>query len=283
MFTLRDEVFPGQSGTAQARQSIPEYQQAVGDICRDLNAAEEVRSRDSRRLDKKLERAPTTIAQRNVLLDSARRSLARDSHALRRFEGLAVPLTLAARHRVTATAWKRNVERIRGYAHRLDEAGTRAELLAATEVLGDLRPALASDGDTLDAGLMNLGGGRCQFDPPAAEPTITLPELDHATAARTATREPRRQNPPSARAPTTRGPGAETPTPRSPATSAASPKVSPSPSHQPRSVRRVNTPGTRGGGAITGITGGEHSPSRNVRPTRRPPRRGEHSTADAQG
>jgi hypothetical protein len=35
MFTLRDEIFPNESGRAEA--SVPDFQRSVGQICQDLN------------------------------------------------------------------------------------------------------------------------------------------------------------------------------------------------------------------------------------------------------
>ena len=276
MFTLRDQVFPGQSGNAQAT-SVPEYQQAVGDICGDVNAAERARYLDSRGLREKLKRAHTTLAQRNAVLDSVRRSLASTANEFTRFQGLGIPATLTARHRATAAAWNRNVARIRGYAQRLDAAATRPELLAAIDVLARMRPALGADSVALGAGLIYLGGGRCRLDPPDVERTMTLPPATHdAAASRPGARpssqlagRPGHQNttPPirpdtagsHTETPTQRPPprsNTETPTQRLPPTGTKPSNVNPSASSQRRSVRRVNTPGVYGSGSNFGRGGG---------------------------
>jgi hypothetical protein len=195
MFTLRDQVFPGQSGNAQA--SLPQYQQSVGEICDHLNRAERARARDARSLARQLPHARTTDGQRRIIMDGARKSLGRSAHEVALFQGLLVPPKMSARHHATAAAWNRNIERIRTYIERLDRVVTRRELYAAINVLADMRSALGKDGVTVQAGLNNLGGGRCHLDPPIVEQTITLPKAPHHVRPPT----PRRTNPPSGQAP----------------------------------------------------------------------------------
>src|SRR4051794_4675383 len=77
MFTLRDQVFPSESGNAQA--PLDAYRQSVGDVCRELNDDDDERVRSDRRLKKELHQAQSLTAQRNALLDSARRSENRSS------------------------------------------------------------------------------------------------------------------------------------------------------------------------------------------------------------
>jgi hypothetical protein len=175
MFTLRDAIFPNESGRAEA--SVQDFQRSVGEICQDLNSAARVQARDTRRVGVLLRAASTTLAQRNVLLDGVRRSLARSNLQLSRLRGLEAPKPLAATHRATVTAWSRNVERVLSYAQRLDEVATRRQLGAAIKVLADDRPAIARDGITLHAGLMRLGVRECRFDDPIVSKTITLPAL----------------------------------------------------------------------------------------------------------
>jgi hypothetical protein len=249
MFTLRDQVFPRESGNARA--SLPAYQQAVGDICAELNKAERARARDARGMARRLRRAGTVIMQRNVLLDSARRGLARSSHQLALFEGLDVPGGLAERHRSTAAAWNRNAERIRGYTDRLDAAGSRRELLAAVAVLHSIRRPLARDGVTLDAGLENLGGGRCRLDPPIVTPTITLPRAAQDVSPPKPTAPGRAPSGPTPTAPSGTGPG----TGPGPTPSAAAAGVE-TPSPAPASPV-VTPPSPTGGGAVPGGSSGD--------------------------
>jgi hypothetical protein len=195
MFTLRDQVFPGESGNAQA--SLPQYQQSVGEICDHLNRAERARAWDARSLARQLPHARTTDGQRRIIMDGARKSLGRSAHEVALFQGLLIPPKMSARHHATAAAWNRNIERIRTYIERLDRVVTRRELYAAINVLADMRSALGKDGVTVQAGLNNLGGGRCHLDPPIVEQTITLPKAPHHVRPPT----PRRTNPPSGQAP----------------------------------------------------------------------------------
>lgn len=173
MFTLRDEIFPNESGRAEA--SVPDFQRSVGQICEGLNLAARVQARDTRRLGVLLGKASTTLAQRNLLLDSVRRSLARSNHQLSTLRGLAVPRPLTAMHRATVATWTGNAERVLSHAQRLDEATTRRQLEAAIRVLAEDRPAIARDGIAIHAGLMRLGGRECRFDAPIVSKTITLP------------------------------------------------------------------------------------------------------------
>jgi hypothetical protein len=173
MFTLRDQIFPRESGTARADVNL--YERSVGDVCTALNAAERARAANARRLAKRLRSARTNTAQRDALLDSTKAILARSEDGLARFEGLQVPGPRATRHRRTDAAWNRIVTQLRGYAHRLDIAAGRRGLLAAVQTLSNLRTSLARDAVVRSAGLIALGGPNCRLDPPIVTPTITLP------------------------------------------------------------------------------------------------------------
>ena len=177
MFALRDQVFPRESGRAEA--SLPVYQESVGEVCSDVNEAERARVRDARRLARRLRVARTAVAQRDALLDSVRLGIAAGGHQLGLLEGLDAPPELAELHRATATAWSRNIALLRVYAHRLDATRDRRQLLGAIEILSRSRPALGRNGVTVRAGLARLGGGRCRLDPPIVERTITLPGSGH--------------------------------------------------------------------------------------------------------
>jgi hypothetical protein len=173
MFTLRDHVFPNETGTAEA--SVPDFQRSVGQICQELNSADRVQARDTRRVGVLLRKASTTVAQRNALLDSVRRSLARSNHELSILRGLEVPDPFPAMHRDAVATWNRNVERVLSYAQLLDQAATRGDLAAAVMALAEDRRAIARDGVALHARLIRLGGRECRFAPPIVSKTITLP------------------------------------------------------------------------------------------------------------
>jgi hypothetical protein len=189
MFTLRDHVFPNESGSAAAL-SRPAYEQEVGRVCDQLNDDDSQRAREAKTIRRKLPRAKTPLAQRNLLLDGQRRTIARSGHALATFSALATPDDLRAARRTTAQAWNVNLERLRAYALRLDRAGTRAELIAAIDYLSDLRPQLAETGVTLMAGLRRLGGSTCDIRTPITTPAFTLPALHRSHPVRH--RHPRR-------------------------------------------------------------------------------------------
>jgi hypothetical protein len=177
MFTLRDQIFPEESPTAKASPDV--YRQSVGDVCRRMNDDDKARAASDRRLAAQLRRARTTAAQRDALLDSARRSIARSSPTLSSFLALKPASGDLELHRATAAIWNRSVERIRDYAHRLDTASDERELRAAVDVLAEIRPSNQRDAVKLDANLERLGAGRCQLDAPIVTSTISLP--GHAT------------------------------------------------------------------------------------------------------
>lgn len=176
MFTLRDQVFPREAGTATA-QSVAEYQQQVGRVCDEVNGDDRRRAAETKTTEKRLKQAKTSIAQRNALLDAVRRTTARSGHALASFSAIQPPKSLAPAQRDTEAAWNRNLARLRDYAQWLDRAGTRRRLLAAIGHVSTLRPSLSRDGVELSAGLERLGGASCDLAAPRVTPAFTLPRL----------------------------------------------------------------------------------------------------------
>ena len=177
MFTLRDQVFPREAGTAAA-VSVPTYQRDIGGVCDELNDNDSFQARDEKAIEKRLERAKTTIAQRNALVDGVRRTASRSAHALAAFNALEPPAALAAVRHDTEKAWNRHLARLRDYAMTLDRASTRAQLVAALNHLVTLRPAHARDSDKLRSGLERLGDASCDLEPHIVSRTFTLPPLD---------------------------------------------------------------------------------------------------------
>lgn len=177
MFTLRDQIFPQEAGTAPA--SVALYEQSVGDICSSLNEADRARAANARRLAKRLRGASgrTPLGQRNALLDSIKPVLQRSEHNLARFKGLDAPRTRARLHRETEAGWDDSVWRLRRYAQSLDAATNQDDVLAAVQVLSATRGPLASDGVKRAANLTKLAGGRCRLDEPIVTPTVTLPRI----------------------------------------------------------------------------------------------------------
>ena len=263
MFTLRDQVFPSEAGSAGA-MSTPAYEEHVGRVCDEVNANDRLRAHEDSILRVGLPRAQTTIDQRNLLLDAARRTIARDGHALAAFTGLAAPDALAPVRHDTGTAWNRNLARVRDYALRLDGAGTRAQLVAALVHLSTVRPQIAADRVTVASGLERLGAAECDLQPQRVTRTFTLPPPRaqnkpgiHGTGGHLpATRRPSvtgeapqpaqtPQAPAPRPSPLSTGPsrpGANTPMPSAPL-----------PTPGPNSA---NTPGAGGGGGGAGGSGG---------------------------
>lgn len=176
MFTLRDQVFPNESGSAGA-VSAPLYQQQVGRICDRFIQDDRFRAGQDAPVKHRLTRATTTTAQRNALLDAVRRSSARSGNTLAAFTALPPPKALAAARRATSEAWTRNLARLRAYAERLDAVATRAQLVAAAEYLAALRTPLAEDGVKVRSGLERLGGADCDLPAPKVTQAFTLPPL----------------------------------------------------------------------------------------------------------
>jgi hypothetical protein len=181
MFSIRNQLFPQQAGNAQA--SVDSYQVGLGRICDDLNEADRVRAKSSKRLGAQLSRAGTTTAQRNAVLDSWNLVLDRSQHDLGLFEGLNVPDSLLTRVRGAQAVWTRIVARIQDFAQRLDAVGDRNDLVAAVRTLPSTRTALDREGVALTADLTNLGAGHCKLAEPVPVPTISLPAAPTSVSA----------------------------------------------------------------------------------------------------
>ena len=247
MFTLRDQVFPGERGTAGALGSGA-YRAHVGRICDALNESDRARRRDDRRLGRELASARTVTTQRDALLDSARRSASRSSHTLAEFAGTPASPELAPTQRKTVAYWRRNLNRVLSYVEQLDRAGDRKDLMAAVNNLSLQRSALARDGQRINEGLERLGAESCDIDPPVVTKTINLPAAPTPRPS-TPRPAPASQSTATATATATATPAAQISGPRvnPPTTTNTAPSA-------PETTRpRVNTPGTAG--PVTG--GGE--------------------------
>jgi hypothetical protein len=237
MFTLRDQVFPRESGSAQA-VSASAFQQQVGGVCDDLNTDDRRRARQVKTIHRRLRTARTTISQRNALLDGQRQTIARSGDALAAFAAIETPKNLRATRRGVKAAWTRNLGRLQSYAERLDRVETRADLAAAIRYLSSLRTPVARDGVALMAGLRRLGGANCDLRTPINTKTFPLPPLK-----------------------TTRASSASSKTSGTTATSSgASASGSGSGSAEPAGGESTGTPGTivgespKGGDGTTGAT-----------------------------
>jgi len=254
MFTLRDQVFPRESGSAQA-VSVSAFQQQIGGVCDDINTDDRRRARQIKTIHKQLVRAKTTTAQRNALLDGQRQTIARSGDALATFAAIEPPKALRPTDRAVTAAWKRNLARLREYAGRLDRAATRAQLEAALDYLSSLRAPLAKDGVELMAGLRRLGGPNCDLRTPINTRTFPLPALNTPTHVNHSTETASSGVAGETASSTGSGPGTGTPGATSPA---------------PQGGASTGTPGTTGGGAVphpqwgtgtAGGTGGSNKPT----------------------
>jgi uncharacterized membrane protein YgcG len=178
MFSLRDQIFPSDAGTATASASV--YETSVGEICMALNQANSALVQNADNLANRLAKARTPLAQRNAVLDSWTVVLSSSQYELGLFEGLDVPSAFDAREHVTAAAWNRIVARLRGFTRQLDDVSDDAALMAAVQTLPAIGEANATDVVMRTAGLTELGSGRCVLNPPANPPTITIPTLPGA-------------------------------------------------------------------------------------------------------
>jgi hypothetical protein len=241
MFTLRDQVFPGEGGTARAVNEAA-YRAHVGRICDELNESEQARRRDDRKVARELKATRGTMAQRDTLLDAARRSAARSSHTLSEFAGMEAPRVSAAVHKAAVVRWRRNQDRVLAYVERLDRTSNRKGLEAAVDRLSRERSALARDSQRVNEGLERLGADSCDLDPPVVTKAITLPAAPTprpskpaaggSTGAVAAKPQPTATTAPRVNTPTT------------------SPRVNtPSPANSAPPRPRVNTPGPTGPGA----------------------------------
>ena len=189
MFTLRDQVFPREAGTAAA-VSAPTYQRDIGGVCDELNDNDSFQARDEKAIEKRLQRAKTTIAQRNTLVDGVRRTASRSAHALAAFNALEPPAAFAAVRYDTEKAWNRHLARMRDYAMMLDRASTRAQLVAALDHLVSLRPAYARDSDKLRSGLDAPRRRQLRPRTPHRERDVHAPQARLPREARRETQRP---------------------------------------------------------------------------------------------
>jgi hypothetical protein len=176
MFTLRDQVFPREAGTAVAI-SEPAYQAAVVQVCDAFNEAEHRRAAQLERLRRDVRRARNAPAQRDAILRQSRDSTSRSGAVLAQLLAVEPPDTLAAVQRSAVRSWQRNLDRRRAYQVRLEKTSTREEILTAVAPLNRERGAIQSDTVTLTAALRRLGGAGCRLDPVADIP-VPLPDVD---------------------------------------------------------------------------------------------------------
>ena len=172
MFTLRDQIFPKDAGTASA--SLVGYQQSVAGICDALNQLNNDRAVNAANLKTQLADAGTVADERNAILDSWNQVLEPSQRELGILEGLTAPPTLKKAASVTADAWQRYVTLLGGFTQRLDTASNVGGVFAAVKSLPRLRTALGRADEAIASGLTTLGGGHCGLAVPVSVSAVTM-------------------------------------------------------------------------------------------------------------
>jgi hypothetical protein len=258
MFTLRDQIFQRESGSALA--STAAYQLAVGDICSEVNEAAAATTKDNQDLRAALADAKTVTQERNALLTAAKAGAHRAHDGVAALMGIVPSDDGKSVHRATTTAWKRNAHRLDAHAQRLDNATSQRDIQRAMASLSAARPAIAEDRTAVRAGLEQLGGTECRLERADADPPISLPRRlnkpNHHDAAvpvtsspspseHTTTGQPSIPDGPDASPPqaTTPGPDASQPQATTPGPDASQPRsTAPGPD---ASQPRTHNPGPR--------------------------------------
>ena len=157
MFTLRDQVFPGEAGWRPRRRGPHISRRSAASATSSTTWTSGARRRTRRSSTSCGTEDHDRPAQRAV------GRCATDRRALGGCAGLVhrarkTPRALVATRRESEAAWNRNLARLRNYALRLDHAGTRPQLVKAIDHLSNLRPVLAADGVKVRSGLERSAG-----------------------------------------------------------------------------------------------------------------------------
>ena len=200
LLTAHDD--PGGGGAATQGASSVEaevgYVKDVGAVCDDMNAAQSARRRAALRLRERLDRARTTIAQRNALIDDTQSTIDRSTRVFGSFRELGAPDRLMRLHRATAGAWSDSLERLRRYRTLLGGASTRAQLVGILERF-PRRSGLVVEAQGVDvrAGLERLGGAECDLAAIKTVRVFVLPPVGSTATKRTPVVPTPRQPPPA--------------------------------------------------------------------------------------
>ena len=246
LLAARDD--PGGRAATQSESSVEaaaaevSYAKDVGAVCDDMNAAQAARRRAALRLRERLDRAKTTIAQRNALIDDTQSTIDRFTRVFGAFRELGAPRRLARLHRATAGAWGDSLERLRRYRTLLAGGFTRPRLVAILERF-PRKSGLIIEAQGVDvrAGLERLGGAECDLAALKTVRVFTLPPVD----------SPRPKSDPGPLVPTPRQPP-PAPAPPVPTPDPAPPVPTPAPAPPrptPAPAPPVPTPGGNDGPA----------------------------------
>lgn len=162
------------SGHAEAEDSLPEYQQKVGEVCDEVNDHEQDRAVNARLMAKRVARAQTTLEERNVVQDGTQQDILESEHDFALLDRLSVPRSLADTEGIAVAAWTRKLDRWREFVHGLDVATSTATVFAAADAWGAVGVARHRDDTTQRSALLELGGPRCRLDEPVKIKSIRL-------------------------------------------------------------------------------------------------------------
>jgi serine/threonine-protein kinase len=236
-------------GSVQARATLVEYQQRVGDVCTDLNRTNRETARRTRPYQRRLNRAKDLTALRDAIVAETQQRITTASALRARLVGLEPPDGgVGARQRATARAWERNVADFQSYRDRLKDVRDYDDLIGTVRRFDKRRTAVERTSADVRAGLQRLGGPACRLATPPAPKPVSLPR-DPAAAARerkaeAAERqqqseaqqtEPQQTTPPDTTPPATSSPPPDTtPPPAAPSPpDATPPSAAPSPDLNP--------------------------------------------------
>jgi len=175
MFTLRDHVFPGESGTSIASPDLAAYQQSIARVCDQINESDETWLRNTRSLRRELDRATNARDRGDALLVAAQRSAVTSRHLLSDLLATQAPPALERTKDATVAAWKRHLARISTYETRLARARGYRAIRAAIEQLTDQRHESGRDSLQVETGLRRLGGPGCQLREGTTTQPIRIP------------------------------------------------------------------------------------------------------------
>jgi hypothetical protein len=143
-------------------------------VCAAINAHDRERNEGDTVLRRRVAKVNSALDARDAIHEGVEKVQRNAEHDLAMFTGLEAPAALRATAASTTTIWQRTLNRLGAYAHRLDVAGSSQEVQAAVNFNARLRAAMSRDVTAERAGLIRLGGGVCQLDPPLVSRAIRI-------------------------------------------------------------------------------------------------------------
>lgn len=173
MFTLRDQIFPSQSGSAPASEL--QYSTGVSSVCDALNEHDMQRANGVSKLRRQLAHYTTPLAERNAVITAWQGVYDNASHELAVFKGLEAPDDDLVTERETARTWTATLDVQLGLMQRLEAVGSYARLVAVVRTLPRIDRMVETDSNAIDGDLEKLGDGHCDLTTPLQTRPVTLP------------------------------------------------------------------------------------------------------------